>query len=80
MPKINLCVGKLALLGFAYVSACVKGQTPKCANVMRLILFFKMCVGKILKTFCSIGCRQTALLDVALQGNCLLSFCRPRIY
>jgi len=43
-----LRVGKLALLGLAFVSACA--ANPKCANVGWLKLFFKMCGGEIFKT------------------------------
>ena len=49
MTKITLCGGKMALLGVACVSACVKGANPKCANVGRLKLFLKCAVGKFLK-------------------------------
>ena len=49
--EIIWCGGWLALLGFVRVSAWVKGVNLKCANVGRLKLFFKMCVGKIFKPF-----------------------------
>ena len=45
----------MALLGFAFVSPCVEGANPKCANVVRLKLFFKMCGGEIFKTFGSVS-------------------------
>ena len=50
MTKIIWCGGKLALLGFACVSACVKGQTPNVPMWAGIKLFFKMCGGKIFKT------------------------------
>jgi hypothetical protein len=37
---------KLALLGFAFVSACAVGQTPNVAMWLGIKLFFKMCGGK----------------------------------
>ena len=61
MTKITLCGGKMALLGFACVSACVKGANPKCANVGWLKLFFKMCGGENFKTLRWFECRQTEL-------------------
>lgn len=38
---------KLALLGFAFVSDCVVGQTPNVPMWAGIKLFFKMCGGKI---------------------------------
>jgi hypothetical protein len=37
---------KLALLGFAFVSACAVGQTPNVPMWGGIKLFFKMCGGK----------------------------------
>ena len=47
----NKAQEKLALLGFAFVSACVVGQTPNVPMCAGIKLFFKMCGGKIFKTF-----------------------------
>jgi hypothetical protein len=60
------------------VSLC-EGANPKCANVGRLKLFFKMCGGKIFKTLCWLECRQTGQVVVELQRNCQPSFCRPKV-
>jgi hypothetical protein len=46
----NKAVAKLALLGFAFVSACAVGQTPNVPMWGGIKLFFKMCGGKIFKT------------------------------
>jgi len=41
----NKAVAKLALLGFAFGSACAMEQTPKVPMWVGIKLFFKMCGG-----------------------------------
>ncbi len=69
-------------IGSFGVCPCVgfcEGANPKCANVGRLKLFFKMCGGKIFKTLCWIECRKTGQVGVELQRNCQASFWRPKV-
>ena len=84
MTKIIWCGGELALLGFTCVSACVKGENSKCANVGRLKLFFKLCGGSRIaigiKTLHWFECRQTSQVCVELQLKCQPRFCRPKVY
>jgi hypothetical protein len=49
--KLSLLSGsaKLALLGFAFESARVFGQTPNVPKCVGIKLFFKMCGGKNFK-------------------------------
>lgn len=60
------------------VGVC-EGAKPKCANVGKLKLFFKMCGGKIFKTLRWFECRQTSLAGVDLQRKSQPSFCRPKV-
>jgi len=70
----NKALAKLALLGFARVSACEEGQTPNVPMRAGIKLFFKMCGGKIFKTFwvgLSVG--KVRSICVKEQRNCLSS-------
>ena len=79
MTKITLCGRKMALLGFACVSACVKGANPRCANVGRLKLFFKMCGGKIFKTCVGLSVGKLDWVCVELLRNSQQSIGRPKV-
>jgi len=55
-------VEKLALLGFAFGSACAVGQTPNVPMWAGIKLFFKMCGGKIFKNHLGrIECRKSQI-------------------
>jgi hypothetical protein len=65
----------LALLGFAFVSACEAGQTPNVPMWGGVKLFFKMCGGKIFKTFwAGLSVGKVRSVCVSLQRNCLPSY------
>ena len=67
----NKAVAKLALLGFAFVSACAVGQPPNVPMWVGIKLFFKSAVGKFFKTLRWLECRQMGLVCIELQRNCL---------
>ena len=70
------------VIGSFGVCLCIglcEGANPKCANVGRLKLFFKMCGGKIFKTLRWFECRQTGQVGVELQRNSQQSIGRPKV-
>ena len=69
----NKAVAKLALLGFAFGSACAVGQTQNVPMWVGIKLFFKSAVGNFFKTLRWLECRQMGLVCVKEQRNCLSS-------
>jgi len=61
VTKIILVRWVIGSFGVCLCIGLCEGANPKCANVGRLKLFFKMCGGKIFKTLRWIECRQTEL-------------------
>jgi hypothetical protein len=66
--------------GVCQYFALREGANPKCANVGRLKLLFKMCVGKIFKTLCWIEYRKTGLGLCRVTANCQPSYCRQKVW
>jgi hypothetical protein len=77
MTKIILVRWVIGSFGVCLCVGLCEGANPKCANVGRLKLFFKMCGGKIFKTLRWLECRQTGQVVCRVTAKLSTEFLSP---